>query len=407
VTTYSYVAIDQQGQAVSGTVDAADWDAAREVLAARGLGDCRPAPASAPIGPAPRLGTEEAVELASYLSALARAGLPMAAGVRALAGDLPAGQLPAALNTLAARLESGHSLESALDALGPGLPAHVRHLMVAGARSGRLAETLDELLAHERTMDDMGRWLWQSVAYPAMLLAFLVVWLLFIALWLIPQMEMSAVLDDIESMQSWNNTPRPRPPNHSRRLSEFSRVAPPLILSVLGGVVLAVGAARAIGGKAAVSRLVARVPLLGPAWWYRSLVEFSGLLAAFLKQKLPLGEALHLVSLSARDAAVRAAAAKAEVETATGRELARCLADQPLVPPTLVNLVEWGQRHAALADSLDSARQMYRDRFDQQLRLIRVVVPPIIFLLVAGSALFVAYGWLSSITAALKLLAAL
>ena len=81
------------------------------------------------------------------------------------------------------------------------------------------------------------------------------------------------------------------------------------------------------------------------------------------------------------------------------------MATQALFPPTLVNLVEWGERHAALADSLASAAAMYRDRFELQLRLVRIVLPPIVFLLVAATVLFVAYGVLGSISTALRILA--
>ena len=379
----------------------------------RGLGECAQdasclaGSAVVATGALPRLSKAEAIDLATCLSALARAGLPMAAGVRAVARDLPAGQLPGALDALAARLESGQPLETAVAALGSGVPEHLRELMVVGARSGRLAETLDEVLAHERVIDDMGRRLWQVVTYPAVLFAFLVVWLLFVSLWLIPQIQVSSILTDIDDVYAtypFTTSNRVVVPNYGRRLGEFSAITPPAILTVFCGLLITVGTARAIGGRALVSRLFAHVPLLGPARWYRSLVEFCGLLAVFLKQQLPLGEALRLTSLAARDAAIRSAAAQASHDVAAGRSLADCMSGETLFPPTLVNLVEWGGRHDALADSLASAAAMYRDRFELQLRLVRIVLPPIVFLLVGATVLFVVYGLLGSISTAIRLM---
>ena len=208
----------------------------------------------------------------------------MAAGVRAVARDLPAGQLSGVLDALAARLESGTSLETALAALGSGLPEHLSELMVVGARSGRLAETLDEVLAHERAIDDMYRRLWQVVTYPAMLLAFLVGWLLFVSLWLIPQMQADRMLteiDDVYNALPFNRPKQPPTPNYARRLSEFASVTPPLILAAFCGTLVTVGAARAIGGRALVNRLLAHVPLVGPACWYRSLVEYCACWPSF------------------------------------------------------------------------------------------------------------------------------
>ncbi len=408
MTSFNYTAVDDSGRHVAGTIEAADWQAAEQLLTARGLRECAQshhvqAPAVAAVDkPLPALKSSDAVELASYLSELAKAGLPLGGGLRAAAKDLPAGKVPAALEALALRLESGHSLESALDSLGSRLPRHVRELMVVGARSGRLAETLDQVLAHERGMDDLGRRLWQAVVYPATLMTFFVTWLLFATLWLIPQMHVGTMLADADVLAYTNS--HPSLPAASRRLIEFSRIGPPLILAVIGGTLLIVGIARAAGGAGSVSRLLAHVPLFGPAWWHRSLVEFSGLLAVFLKQQLPLADALRLVSLSARDAAIRAACAKAAGDVAAGRPLSQCLSGKSLFPATLVNLVDWGQRHSALGDALEGARQMYLDRFELQLQLIRLILPPIVFLLVGGSALFVAYGLLGSIGSFVKLL---
>ncbi|MGD9719844.1 MAG: type II secretion system F family protein [Pirellulales bacterium] len=352
---------------------------------------------------APRLNSEQALELASYLSALARAELPLGPGLLAVASDLPAGRLASALRLLAARLEAGESLESALASLGAGLPQHMRAVMSAGARSGQLADTLDDLLTHERDMDDMGRRLWQTVSYPLLLISFLFVWLLFVSWWLIPHMEYASLAEDIDAL-NWSGRPSPREPSYTQRMEEFARVTPALLLSLVGTTALVSCVAGLVGGRALLSRWLAYVPLVGPAWWNRSLVELSGLLAVFLKHELPLPESLRLTSSAGRDAAVRATAARAATETSAGRALAQSLAGDALFPPTMVKLVQWGEEHHALGSALERASQMYRERFELQLRLIRVVLPPLVFLLVAGSALLVAAGWLGSIAMAIRLL---
>jgi general secretion pathway protein F len=351
------------------------------------------------------LTADDAVELVGCLAALSRSGLPIAPGLRAAAGDARGGRLPVVLTALAARLESGGSLEDGLSTLGRGLPAHVRRLMIAGARAGRLSGTLDELLAHGRLMDDMGQRLWQALAYPAALLAFLAAWLLFVALWLVPQMEHSVLSENLYEL--YDATPPPgfsQTEGFDRRIGEFARIGPPLAMAAVGGVLLTLAAARLLGGGAMVSRLLSYVPLVGPARWYRSLVDFSGLLAVFLRQQLPLDESLQLTASAARDPAARAAAADTARGISTGRDLAPCLGEQLFFPPTMVHLVDWGRRHAALADSLETSARMYRDRFELQLRLIRMVLPPMVFVVVAASAILISFGWLNSLASALLLL---
>jgi type II secretory pathway component PulF len=409
VKTFHYHATDALGENVRGTVSAPDWNAARDLLEARGLRGSSPVPvehaghATAADTPPRRLTPDEAIDLASCLSALARAELPMAAGIRAVARDMRDGNLPGAMHALASRLESGEGLESAVDSLGTGLAPHVRALMIVGARTGRLAETLDELLEHKRTMTDMRRRFWQIMAYPVTLMAFLVLWLLFVSLWLVPQMEMSSILADIDEMNSWSRS-KITTSGYAGRMSEFARGVPWLLVLLAVGMALLLIAAHALGGRAMVSRLWMRVPLVGTARLYRSLVEYCNLLGLFLGQQLRLDESLRLTSQAAHDAAIRAAAAGSVKAIEAGRSLSWALAESPPFPPTLVSLVEWAERHAALADTLRSAARMYRDRFELQLRLIRLIVPPIVFLFVAGTALFVSYGWFIGSISAIRLL---
>jgi type II secretory pathway component PulF len=339
------------------------------------------------------------VELTTYLSALARAELPLASGMRAVARDSKPGNLPVAQQRLATALESGQSLEMAIDSLA--LPAHVRGLMLAGARSDRVAETLDGLLVHERAMDDLTRKLWQTISYPCLLVGFLVLWLLFIALWIVPSMEASSVLADMDEL---TQSERESATHYSARLTEFAQIVPLFVVAVGGTLLVAAAAARLLGGRALMSQVVAVVPLVGPAWRYRALAEFSGFLSLFLRQQLGLSKSLQLTASAARDGAMRSVAESAARQTSDGKPFAQCLARSSSIPPTVVNLVAWGEHHAALAEALDCACRMMIERFNLQVRLIRLTVPPVVFLLVMGSALFVAYGWMHAMTQAIRLI---
>ncbi len=377
---FAYTAIDAEGRAVSGTVEAADWTSAQALLAARNLREAKQLADELPSAILRPLGAAEAVELAGYISQLAAAGLPLTGGLRSLAGDVPSDRIARSLSGLATRLEGGQSLPSALEAMSPPLPPHLREIIVSCARSGRLAPSLDRLLAHERDMDDMTRQFWEAVTYPAILLTFLVAWLLLVSLWLLPETQVDALFDMFDSSpQSFV----------AHRLLEFSRIVPPLVLATLGGVALVAVGVRVLGGAGRLSRLAAHVPFLGKAWWYRGLTEFSGLVGVFLEQQLPLGEALRLAALAARDPAVTATCRHAAREVAAGGQLSTCLERRSFCPATLLNLIRWGERNAALGDALRAGREMFSDRFNLQTQITRLVLPPIVFLLVAFSVMLV------------------
>jgi hypothetical protein len=88
-----------------------------------------------------------------------------------MADELPGRRLPRMLRHLASRLSMGESFESAIQQPGSRLPAHLRGLIAAGVRTGRLATVLAEFAAVARRQRELRRKAALSLAYPAILLA--------------------------------------------------------------------------------------------------------------------------------------------------------------------------------------------------------------------------------------------
>lgn len=391
MNTFRYMAVDAAGRPVQGAVEATDWPAALALLNERGYYQCRPAVNEEQLAKFAQLNRGDALELAGYLSDAAATGVPLPAALRTLAADARSAALTGALGSLAEQLEAGLPLEGALQLISTRLPVHVRQMIVAGARSGHLAQTLDQVLAQQRVMDTLTRKFRQAVLYPAILVVFLTAWVLFVSLWIIPQMQ----LDDLVGEFSDSISPS------AARPVEFARVAPPLIGATALLAVVLVTIVRLLAGAGGLSRLASCLPLVGRAWWYRGLAEFSGLMSVFLGQRQTLTEALRLTATAARDPAVRRAAGKLALEVTRGQSLHEGMSRQGFFSPLMVQLAAWGESRNALAEVLSACQRMYVDRFDRQAQLVRLVVPPAAFLLIAGIALFVAgsvFGLFSLIT---------
>ena len=102
-------------------------------------------------GPGGRLSGAETAELSRQIAGLASAGLPLAHGLVALGEELPRGRLRRSMNELAGTLESGVTLDEALEEQRDRIPPHLRGLVIAGLRSGRLGDILSrfsEYVAH-------------------------------------------------------------------------------------------------------------------------------------------------------------------------------------------------------------------------------------------------------------------
>ena len=74
---------------------------------------------------------------------------------------------------MADRFDAGGDVATALQAQGRRLPEHFVGLLLAGIRTGRLAEMLEEFVDLERSRQELRRRLWMAFAYPLFLLVVL------------------------------------------------------------------------------------------------------------------------------------------------------------------------------------------------------------------------------------------
>lgn len=382
---YQYQADDRDGRRASGEITAPSRDRALADLAAAGLRSIRleePAPADIEVVDAEivpereKLSLAEAVDLSALVSALADSELPLDSGLKAAAMELPNGRLARAMSAISKRLSEGLPLDEALASQRERFPLHVRALVAAGLRSGRLATVLEEFVALERSAAALRRRVGLTLAYPAILLAILFGIFAFFTVAVFP--DLAKILDDFDAELPWE----------TQLAVGFSDSGAYLLL---GNVVVILGAWVLIWIASDLPELRSMLnafPLLGPIARWAALSRFARLLALLLECRLPLAESLRMAGAGSRDADLASACRKAAVDLEDGRPLGESLALYPAFPRSLGPIVAWGQRAAALPDALRTAADMFEGRLQSQLGLLRTLVPALAFLLVLWGVFF-------------------
>jgi len=376
---YRYQAVDAEGNPVSGELEATGLEEARRRLAAEGV-DAERAQLTEvrePLVRGGRFSNEEAAEFGSQLAQLAKAELPLAPGLRAMAEEMPRPRIARALRQLADQLDAGVSLEAALESLGKRFPTHVRGLILAGVESGRLAEALEEFAAVESGRLQLQRRVWRTLAYPCLLLGLAVLLVVFACLCIVPEFdrmfdefgaELPAVTELLMSMAG----------------PGFGVVIGVLVLFLAGLVLLAL-----TRGSAWSSRVLYAVPLIGPMWRWAGLANFARLMTLLLGHQVPLPKALRLTAAGLREADLSAACLRAADEVEAGRSLSDVLADFWQFPPTLRPLVAWGEATSNPAAAFRAGVEMFESRVTVRVPLLQAVLPPIVFVTILGTVGFV------------------
>jgi type II secretory pathway component PulF len=297
--------------------------------------------------------------------------------LRAMQSDLPRGRLSRAIDVLASSLEAGKPTATAMAQAAGWLPAHVRGMLAAGVHSGRLAEVLEESLAQEQLRAESRRRMISVMAYPMFVLTLFLGWMAFVLIVLMPSMNdiytgFQIDLPGSTQLLVWLSGPQ-----------KWLFLVP---LAALDAAPLLLGT---ISHTYAASWLLARIPLVGPAWRARNLIGFCNLLAALIEQSVALPAALQLTADGLDDGELKAACREAAIEAAAGQSLSGSIAAAPAFPNTLVPMIRWGEQTSNVSEALRSAAELYMKRLEIQTQLLSIVVPPVAFVVVGAATLWV------------------
>ncbi|MGQ9574732.1 MAG: type II secretion system F family protein [Thermoguttaceae bacterium] len=371
---YVYSAWDAQGREVSGELEAAGQADALARLSAEGLRTDATALRQIPdwVSRHERLTAEEAAELGTGVVQLAEAGLALSGGLRAMAEQSPSRRLARVLRGIAAHLDRGGSLQSAIADQGPRIPEPMRSLIAAAARSGRLAPVLEELAARDEHRRLQARHVRLALAYPAFLLGALVVLYAFFALALAPQFN--RVVEDFRVTLPFAT-------------KVFLWSAWPVHLAVLVGIlaILAGGVALCIAWRSRAvwaQRLLYWLPIFGPWWRDRGLADLGHLMRILTEQEIPLPQALRLAAEGLQEADLKQACRKAAAAAESGQTLSDCLTRVGGLPKRLGAVLQWGEKTPALAESFRTMAEMFDAQAQARSRLLEGLLLPIALLVV-------------------------
>jgi type II secretory pathway component PulF len=315
-----------------------------------------------------KLSAAEASELAARVAELAKAGLPLGEGLRALADEMPGRRLPRALNALADRLDAGDDLATALDSQGKRLPAHVHGLMLAGVRSGRLAEILEEYVDLEYRQSELRRRVWLSMAYPFVLLVFV---------------SALSVFANVTVVDSF-----------AKIFKEFGTALPGMTLLVIRGsrpmmwfflalVCLSTAVPLSLWfapGAGWLWPAMYRFPLIGRLLRASHLAQFSRLTAILLRQQVALPAALRLAAAGSPNTGLARAGCVLADDVERGRTLDESMTAQRQFPASMISMIQWGQRTGELSDAFRACGEMFEGRVRSQGTLLETMLLPVMLL---------------------------
>lgn len=390
MASVSYLALDEAGREVRGSVDATDRSAAAALLRGRGLfplklreevGAARAEAAGGrPFAWVPRLvTTSDQVLFLGQLALMLRSGLTLLQALEGLAHTGSRRALREAATRLSASVQGGSSFSLALEQ-ERSFPSFVAHLV-------RTAEATGELeLACTRAADYLDRraalryQLLNALFYPGIvvLAASAVFWFM-----------TTSVVPKFAAFLAGRGRELPA---STRALMDLSAFLEAHGATVVCALLAACGALalvwRTERGRGGIDRVLIRVPGVALVLRTAAMAHLGHTLGMLLRSGLPLLEALRVLAGTFGHRGYRAVVSRAAERVVQGSSLAQSL-EHPTVTPLCRQVVAVGERTGSLDSVLEGLGQFYEGRLQRLLKLLSGLVEPVVIVLVGGMVGFV------------------
>jgi general secretion pathway protein F len=287
--------------------------------------------------------------------ALARAGIPLAEGLREVAADFPR-RLKPLTSEIEQRLSQGASLEQVLTEHPAVFPPYYRAMVEAGIRSGRLPEALEAMSTSVRRVVELRRTIATSLAYPLFLFVLANISLFFVTPVLHAQFQIAfeqlhlgagpfsqMILTGMSVYRPW--------------------IMPIVVLSIVLFVFWVIWNRRTISLRGSgPARLVRCFPGLGRVMNAAHNASFVRLMAAILQHQVTLPEAVRLSSQATASVALQRDAEQLSAAMQRG--------ESPEWKKTSVSgmrsYVAWLLCHSSSSAQLQETLSRLADQLDQE-----------------------------------------
>jgi len=325
-----------------------------------------------------RVSLEQLIAFNDEVASLIRAGVPLELGLKQV-GQSATGGLAKLSQRLAERMETGVSLQQALDDEGDRIPGVYRAVVEAGLRSGRLPEALEEMSGLATTLLDLHRRIAIALLYPAIVFAMAWGLLTFVTYSMIPAyLETHARLDLAPTFVT----------NGLAALHEYQAIWCPGIPLVIVMVALALSQRVATQHNTTAGRLVSR--RLHRFAWFPWVIEnfdratLTHTLRLLVQNQTPLHEAVLLAGWATGSRSIIHDTTAVAQQLQAGNSLQNSLGTARSLPHFLRWMLTSGERNGNLPEVLDSAGDVYESRATSQVETLKSVLPATLTIVIGG-----------------------
>lgn len=383
MASYAWKAIDGNGRAVRGRLDAANLADLEQRLRHLGLDLIRAKPAASwSLSRTRTLTRRDLIQLCFHLEQLTRAGVPLHDALIDLRDSLEAGPLRQAVASLVESIGGGATLSEAMRDQPQAFPESFRNLIRVGELTGQLPRIASQLAEALKREDELASYARRLMIFPAIMLAVILGALALCLIYLVPQ------LTSLFKSLGQNL------PLHTRALIAASDIAvrygAHIAIGLLSlGVLLRLQIKRDAAAALRWDGLMLSLPMIGPVLKKILLARFASLFALMYSAAIPIIDCLAAIEGAMGNAVVREAIRGAASGIRDGQQLSVAMADTGLFPPLVVRMIKVGESTGGLDVALANVNYFFERDVNEAVARVQSWIEPVLTLCLGAVLLWV------------------
>lgn len=371
---YNYKAMDKNGKAKKGSIEAINLDKAKEKLKSEGLivQDIKEQGAGKK-GGGKKVKDKDLAVFCKQFSAVLNAGVTIISALEMMSEQLENKTLKRALQEAQSYVQKGGTLADAFKLNPKVFPPIMINMTAAGEMSGNLEICFDRLTTHFETANALHSKVKGAVTYPIVILIVVVAVVAVLLVGVIPQF--SQMFDDLGSEL-------PAATQMLVNLSNFLQHKGYILVIIVAAIVFGLKAfGKTEPGSLMYAKIGIKFPLFGNLTIKSAAATFSRTMATLMASGISLIDAVEQVAKMINNRIIREALLDAKTLIAKGVPLSKPLRDCGIFPPMLPQMTKIGEETGNIEDMMDKVADYYEMEVNDATDALTAAMEPLIIVI--------------------------
>ena len=364
---YNYKAMDKNGKAKKGSIEAINLDKAKEKLKSEGLivQDIKEQGAGKK-GGGKKVKDKDLAVFCKQFSAVLNAGVTIISALEMMSEQLENKTLKRALQEAQSYVQKGGTLADAFKLNPKVFPPIMINMTAAGEMSGNLT-------THFETANALHSKVKGAVTYPIVILIVVVAVVAVLLVGVIPQF--SQMFDDLGSEL-------PAATQMLVNLSNFLQHKWYILVIIVAAIVFGLKAfGKTEPGSLMYAKIGIKFPLFGNLTIKSAAATFSRTMATLMASGISLIDAVEQVAKMINNRIIREALLDAKTQIAKGVPLSKPLRDCGIFPPMLPQMTKIGEETGNIEDMMDKVADYYEMEVNDATDALTAAMEPLIIVI--------------------------